>query len=166
MADVFVNTAFAQVTESAATTLTYSQVQTGISLFDKIAWKIERIEWYWGNPGGQLVSNADYMQAALTVSNKMTGLSLDDPAVIDMMEWHVNQQGTAASSQLFTLPFIRDFTDLSGGGLLMPANPVFLAAQGVSIAAAQTISARIRYTMVELKDAEYIELVQNFRFVE
>lgn len=165
MADTFVNTAFGQVTESAANTLTYSQIQTGISLFDKVAWKVERIEWYWAGRN-ELDNVADYIQMALTVSNKMTGLSLDDPAVIDMFEVHCDFAGTAANVYSYELPTLRDFTNLSGGGLLMPANPVFIAAQGVSLASAQTISARIRYTMVELKDAEYIELVQNFRFVE
>lgn len=165
MADAYVNTAFGQVVESAANTLTYSQIQTNISLFDKIAWKIERIEWYWGSQHN-LVTDADYLQAALTVSNKMTGLSLDDPAVIDLMEWHVDERGTPANVWHYEIPEIRDFVSLSGGGLLMPANPVFLAVQGTDLTGAQTVSARIRYTMVELKDAEYIELVQNYRFVE
>ena len=165
MPDKYCNTAFGQVTESAANTLTYSQIQTGIALFQKVAWKVERIEWYWGQQHN-MIASGDYMQAALVSSNKMTGLSLDDPAVLDLMEWHANLQGAAANLTTYKIPEARDFTELSGGGILIPGNPIFVAAQGTSLAAAQTISCRIRYTLIELKADDYWELVEATRFVE
>ena len=163
--DKYVNTAFAQVTESAANTLTFDQIQTGIALMQKVAWKIERIEWYWGSKH-LLVADDDYLQAALVTSNQMTGIALSDPAVVDLMEWHVDIQGTAASAQQYVIPEHREFTALSGGGLLIPANPLFICAEGSSLGVATTVSCRIRYTLIELKADEYWQLLEGTRFVQ
>lgn len=163
--DKYVNKAFAQVTESAANTLTFSQLSTGGQLFQKKAWIINRIEWFW-TARAVLAATADYLQAALTSSNKMVGLGLDDPAVIDMMEWHCLLTGTGGNLDMYEQPSIRDFTNLPGGGLIIPGYPIFIAANGASLASAQTVSARIYFTLIDLKADEYIELVEALRMVE
>ena len=161
----YVNRAFGQVVESGANTLTFSQINTGISLFSKLAWLIHRLMWH-SSARDEMTASSDYMQMALTVSNKMVGLNLNDPAVVNLWEQHVVLNGAAATMTHYTSPHAISFTDLPGKGLLIPATPLFIAAEGVSLTNAQTISVLIFYTMVELKTEDYWELVEATRMVE
>lgn len=165
MADVYSNLAYIAVTETAANTLTFSQLTTGISTFSKQAFIIHRVEWFYGDRS-DVAAEGDYFQAALVMSNKMSGIGLDDPSVVIAREWHSRVSGTPAVMFHFQVPDVDDFSDLPGGGLIIPANPIFLAAEGVSLAGAQTVNCRIRFTVKELKADEYIELVESVRMIE
>lgn len=165
MPDKYVNRAFIQTTESAAGTLTFTRLTTGVSLFGKQAFVISRIDWYF-TQYDQLVASADYLQAAITTSNKMTGLGLDDPAVVCMKEWHGQLWGTAANCGIFSSPDVEDLSSLPGGGFIVPADPIFLAVQTQSFGSAGVCSARIYFTVVDLKSDEYLELVEAVRLIE
>lgn len=163
--DVFSNRAFFDCTETAANTLTFSQVNTGVQAFSKIAWVINKIEWYWGDRGS-LVAQADHLLACISGSNKFTTISLGDPSVYAFVEWSMMSWGTAATGETIVLPTVSDYSSLPGGGLLIPGYPLFLAVEGVSLASAQHVTARVHFTMQELKADEYIELVEALRMIE
>lgn len=165
--DKFANMAFGSTTESGTTTLTFSEINTAISMHEKVAWIIHRIQWNLAYSDiNKIVAETDGIVAALTVSNKMTALNLNDPAVIDVFNLLAWKFGTPASAQLYETPFIRRFTDLPGGGLIVPPRPIYVAAQGVSVASAITAECRIFFTTRKLSTEDYWELVEARRMVE
>lgn len=164
-ADLFVNMAFGSVLESAANTLTFSEIQTGLSIFEKVAWVIHRIQYY-SYSLGLLLAEEDTIMAALVVSNKLSALDLSDPAVIDMVEWGVLYHGTPANATDLVKPMERDFTTLPGGGLIIPPRPLYVAGIGNSLASASSTYMRIFFTHKALSADEYWELVEARRMVE
>lgn len=163
--DKFPNRMWFDVTESAANTLTFGQVQTGTQTFSRMAFVIHKVEWHCGNLN-LLVANDDRITAAITGSNKMTALSLDDPAVYAFTEVIPVVYGTAADADLYFQPWMQDFTSMPGGGLIIPSYPLYIAAEGTSLASASHVSARVYFTQMELKPDEYIELSESTRMIE
>ena len=163
MADVYANVAHIKVTESGANTLTYKKLETGISLFEKMAWVIARIEYYW--LANAMSAAADGLTMAIMTSDNPTDITPDQVAVIDMTQSVRSDFGTAANGWVFDYPIIRDFSQLPGKGLIVPPNPLYLAARGLSQSAAQVLEARIYYTAVQLKGDEFWELVEARRII-
>lgn len=158
--DAFVNTAYGTVTESAAGALTFSEIQTNISIFEKIAWVISRIEWYLPPATIALIIGApDLWHMALTASNNLTALALNAAAVIDLYEW-------GAGSTNLGQPLVRDFSSLPGGGKIVAPRPLYVALLGDSMASAGSVQCRINFTSKIMTDAEYIELIDFYRIVQ
>ena len=165
--DSYANKFYGTVTESAQGTLTFSEIQTNVAIFTKLAWILHRLEWYIPEATQQLLlSPADILQMALTNSDNITALDLSAPAVVDMAELQCVDRGTAGSMHLFEVPIIRDFSNLPGGGIIMAPRPLYAACVSASIASAATVEVRGYFTQKELKADEYIELVDFYRIVE
>lgn len=119
--DAYANVAYGSVTMSAANTLTFSQIQMGVGLFDGRAMCIHRIK-YDGtsNSFRELVAATDRAVIGLTTSNRLTSIvDVSDPAVIDK----VDLLCIAANIELIRLPLISDFTMLPGGGQTRAGQP-------------------------------------------
>lgn len=164
--DNYSNKAYGSVTESAANTLTFAEIQTNVEVFSKIAWILHRIEWYISaTQMTKLAAADDIIQAALTSSNQITSLSLGNPAVIDLMELALLFSTAVAYTEVPN-PRVRDFSWMPGGGIIISPRPLYLAAKGTSLATALTISARLYFTVKELSADEYLELVDFYRIVQ
>lgn len=163
MADKYANVAHMKVVESAANTLTYKKLETGISLFEKMAWVIARIEYY--SIGAGFAAADDGLYMGIFTSNNPSAFSPEQVAIVDMTNLSRVDLGTAASGLLFSVPIIRDFASLPGGGLIVPPNPIYLGVQGVSLSNPTTLEARIYYTAVQLKGDEFWELVEARRII-
>lgn len=162
----YANKAYGAVTESAANTLTFSQIQTNISVMQKIAWIISRIEWYL-TPAqiALLVDDADAYDLALVSSNKMASLSLSDPSVIDFIQIR-KFVSTAVGWQFYVPMWSRDFSQLPGGGLLIAPNPLYVAVKGTGLATVGGVSCRVYWSQLELKPDQYLELLDFYRIVQ
>lgn len=168
--DKFANIASISVTESAANTLTFKKLETGIALFDKIAWVIHRLETYLSIPdAGLLNSDTDSLFFGLTASNTVStllnGATQTDPSIFYGGRWRRSDFGTAATAILHLAPWVIDFTNLPGGGLIVPPSPLYGAAQGSGCAAASTVIFRLYYTNLPLSPDEYWELVESRRMI-
>lgn len=163
--DKFTNVAFGEVTESAANTLTFSQIQTGVQLWNKQAWIIHQVHWH-PQDLTILEDENDSISCAIVSSNRMSVLGLSDPGVIALTEFKRVDSGVPADFQMYTLPQVQDFTEMPSGGLIVPANPIFVAAEGVSNALPFTVSARIYFSMLDLKAEEFLELVESTRMIQ
>jgi hypothetical protein len=163
--DEFPNIVYVGVTESAANTLTFQQIQTGYGSLQKTGWVVHRIEYYLTQTTIQLLLNTDdLLQLALCTSNLASSLTLQDASMIDLLEIGVSiysSVGVVFSEK----PMIRNFSDLPGGGRLVLPYPLFLAVKGTSVAAAMVAAARIFFTERELGDSEWMELVQQTRLL-
>ena len=164
--DLYSNKGYGQVTESAAGTLTFSEIRTNVSIFEKVAWILHRIEWYVSQAMYSLLMDAsDHILMALTASDSIATLGLNVPAVIDLMDT-IRIQATGVGFNDYNLPFIRDFTTLPGGGLIIAPRPLFLAVQGVSLGSAASVEARFYFTQKTLSADEYMELIDFYRIVQ
>jgi hypothetical protein len=163
--DHYANKMYGQVVESAANTLTFEEINTNISYFSRQAFVLHRLEWYPAPTSLSVLGGAgDYFECALTSSNKITMLNLDDPGVIDLLTITQNfQSGVGFFIKPF--PIIREFTDLPGGGLIINPRPLYLAVKGTSLASALTINLRAYFTVVELNSDQYVEMLDFYRIL-
>lgn len=170
MKDTYANLAYLTCTESAANTLTFAKldVATGALLGEKkYAMLIHRAEFFASSPNfwANFNSSGDRTTVALTVSNGIVGLSVAYAEVVTSFIVERLDYGAAASSMIIESPFIKDFSSFPGGGILVPADKLFLAVSSIGAAAAQTVGCRIFYTMKELKTEEYWDLVESRRML-
>jgi len=163
--DNFANKFYGKVVESAANTLTFAEIKTNVSIFEKAAWVLHRLEFYLSPTDlAKLLGGGDSLKMAFTMTDKITSLGLDSAGVIDMLELqHHNLTSVGFSDIQF--PVIRDFTGLPGGGIIIAPRPLFVAAQGVSLATAITIEVRGYFTMMALSADQYLDLVDFYRIV-
>lgn len=156
--DKYANTAYGVVTMSAANTLTFSQINMGMGIFQRTAMLLHRCLWSPTAPSlRELVAATDHLDMALVSSNRLTTISdLTDPAVIAAIR--LVAIGVAVETR--TLPIISDFTTLPGGGKLIAGNPIYVGAMTGGAAAASVVRVQLDFTFVELSDSDYLELVQ------
>jgi len=166
--DLFSNIAYAAVTMSALNTLTFSEINTGVSVHEKIAWIISRISWYPSQASIEACSaSQDFLLMSLVSNNKVDDIAdLSDPAVIDHMRIFPIPTGAAANLLMMTMPFTRDFSDLPGGGLIITPKPLYVAAESIGLAIVGVVACRIYYTVRELTTDEFWDVVQAGRIVE
>jgi hypothetical protein len=164
-ADTFANQAVITATESAANTLTFKKLETGVSLFDKVAWIIHRIEYFFFMNATNWNGADDNLSMAIVAANNLTALSLTDPNVLDLFQVSRQDYGTAASMVPGFRPTVKDFATLPGGGLITVPNPIYGAVQGSGLVAAQTVYIKFFYSVLELKVEQYWELVEARRII-
>ncbi len=163
--DSFANKMYGAVTESGANTLTFAEINTNVSVFDKAAFILHRLEWFIPSTDvDKIIAAADKITCALTSSQNTVTLGLDNPAVIDLLEVAIAVQTGVGYTQN-VMPFIRDFSNLPGGGLIIAPRPLFLAVKGTSLASAVHAECRAYFTVKSLSADEYLELVDFYRIV-
>lgn len=167
--DKFCNIAALTVTESAANTLTYTKLEFGTAVFEKVGLLLHRLELFF-NPGvADIPQTEDSGTVALTIGNSLASIltiaAYSDPAIIDKFFICNKISGTPAVQFWTTGPMIHDFSGLPGGGILVPAQPIYAAIQGLSAANPLTASLRMLFTYLPLKPEEYWELVSSRRVI-
>jgi len=157
----FSSQAVFDVTEAGANTLTFEKLETGISVYDKIGWILNRVE-LTGNPSALFNTTADTLTMALTMTNSITAaqLSANNPAIYMLRTFYRVDYGTAATAILRDATDVIDYSNLPGGGLLMLPNPMYFGLVGSGLAGAATMICRIFYTPLQLGDADYMNLIQ------
>lgn len=159
--DAYTSQAVFNVTESGANTLTFEKLETGLSIYDKIGWVISRIEYKIGGLTlAQFNGTGDTLTFALTMTNTLTALAADNPAVLFQRAIVRHDIGTAASGLLVDNTWNADYSTLPGGGLLVLPNPLYFGVVGASLAGAATIVCRIFFQALELTEQDYFNLVQ------
>lgn len=169
--DKFANMATIHLLESAAGTLTWAKLETGIALFEKVAWLISRLEFFLQTRDStNFAAEADTCLWALCASNTIAtlglGATITNPAVIYGQRIKRTDFGAAATGHLVTDPQIIDFSTMPGGGILVPPNPLYGAIQGANAPTVMEGFLRIYYTNYTLSNAdEYWELVESRRVI-
>ena len=167
MPDIYSNKAYIAVSESTVNTLTFAELATGISTFDKVGWIISRIEYFLSDATiVSLNATADSLTMGVALSNKISELSLADAAVVDVVKIKVAVMGTPATGAWSLNPIRVSFADMPGGGLIIPPRPIYLGVKAGGYSAPAEISCRIYYIQKALKTEEYWELVEATRMIE
>lgn len=162
----YANLAAVSCTQTAANTLTWKKMDTQVSLSEKIAWLINRIESHAPVTAAQFNADGDQLQFGLTRSNLITNfLDLAEPTLIFSKQLLRCDFGVAAASRHYVGPWVDDFSTLPGGGILTPATPLYLGVGSAGLVAAYTVSMRIYYTPVTLTTDQFWQLVETGRVV-
>jgi len=160
--DIYANMAYLGVLETAANTLTFAKLQIAYpSLLDrKYGLLINRCDIEFAGLSG-LDATSDAVECAITVSDGISSLSLQNPEVLireKLIRWDI---GAAASGFFFHLPITRDFSTMPGGGILVPADRLFIAVKGTTAGNAMNAYMRLYYTIIELSAEDYWQLVES-----
>lgn len=159
--DVYAQLALLSVLESAPVTLTFKKLETGVGVTEKIAWILNKVEYFIGSPTAAIFNGTDdLLLFGLSVSNGWATPSMVEETIIDLNEFSRRDFGAAASGGFMVQPIVKDLSTLPGGGILVPPNPLYLWAKGSGLAAAETVFARIWYQILEMAPQDYLELLQ------
>ena len=161
----YVNQAYLSVVESALNTLTFSKLETGVSIYEKVGWLICRLDYFINTLAADFGAEADQINYGISVMDTLPSPSLAQAAVIDMNTIVRRDFGAAASGLLRFNPVTKTFADLPGGGLLVPPNPLYIFAEGAGLAGPQTVQVRMFYTVRVLKNEDFWELVEQRRMI-
>lgn len=163
--DTYANVAAVRIIESAANTQTSAKFDFPFSIMDKMALVINRIE-YWTALLTPFAGAGDSLYLALTAAATINNIaSQNDPLVIDSHIKSLAFFGAATSGQVIDGPYVKDLSDLPGGGLLVAPNPLYAMAQGISLGAATDSWIKLYYTYTELNTDEYWQLVESRRVI-
>ncbi len=158
----FVSQAVFLVTETAANTLTFEKLETGLSVYDKIGWVVCRVEFKIRATVPALFNGTgDYLEMALTITNSITTLADDNPAVLVKKLLLRTDFGTAANAGINDTTYIYDYSNLPGGGLLTLPNPLYFGLVGTGLTGAATVTCRLFFKAIQLNDQDYFNLVQS-----
>lgn len=149
------------LTESAANTLTFEKLETGLSVYDKVGWIIQRLEWKPGATAFAMFNGSgDTLSLAVTMTNTLTSLANDNPAILFKRDFVRVDLGVAAAGSIVDTIFEQDYSTLAGGGILVLPSPLYGAIVGGGLTAAATGFIRIYFKAIELSDTDYFNLVQ------
>lgn len=162
--DMYSNILTQNVTQSSANALEFAEIDVGLNLFDKVGLLVSRIEFYNNQAHNELVANGDTLRMAVTQSNQIASISPAERSVINMLEWNVIDHGTPANATITQEPWMQNFADLPGGGILVAPKPLYFAIDSDGFTAASVGSLRMYFTIIKLKDADYFELLESRRF--
>lgn len=165
MADKYANQGFVTVTPTL-NTLSFRELATYVSVFEKKAFLINRIEYFFQMSMVQeLDAETDFIMFGLSTSKSFSSPGLSVSAIFDFNEMITVLQAAGVSSHVFHMPVVKDLSTLPGGGSLVPSRPIFLWCLSGGLAGAGSVEARIFFTVVDLKAEEYWELVEATRLV-
>lgn len=125
---------------------------------------IERIEYY---PTEDLLNDAMMGSRSFSLGfSTDPGLTLMDPMdprivdVAGMQTFLIGSTVNGLSMSYTSFPLMKDFTALSGGGILVPADRVYFGLASSGLGAAQEAMARMWFRTIELNAQGYLELLQ------
>lgn len=163
--DRYANVAAVSVTESAANTLTFGEVDFGIGLGAGVGLLIDQIDYYFSptNLSSVFSLDNDSLVFGLTTNNTLTDLEGEfaNRSVIHM--GYLMMDFVTSGMQFHRFPLTNQFFP----PLIVGTNrgKLFLGAQGISAAAAATVKARIYFRYIRLTDREYLELAEAFNLM-
>lgn len=165
--DVYANMAYLQVTETGANTLTFAQLQLANTLMtQKTALIIHRLDVFPDLNATALSATNKSLGVALTLTNKITSINdQSQPEVLFFRQYKRIDFGAAASGMIVPEPEIVDYNYMPGGGIIVPADRLYIGVAGIGAGAAQTCSMRIYYTVKELETSDYWELIEARRIM-
>jgi hypothetical protein len=166
--DQFANMAILTITESGVNTLTFKKIETGISLYEKVAWVVNRIEYLLtiGVNDATFNTDGDAVLYGLSGANNWSAPAFDEATVYDYNSLSCALTGAVVSKEWIAMPFIKDLSTMPGGGLLIPPTPFYGFLKGVGLTGATAMVARIMYTMLKMSVDQYWELVEARRPIQ
>lgn len=162
--DQFAQIGYLSVTETAANTLTFANLSVFSNVLSNQAIILHKIMYYLPVASLQeLAAASDRLRFGIAGSDSMTTPTIDDAEVYDYQEICWLTFGTAGNAVIQEMVVEQDYNNMPGGGLLVPADRIFLFAMGQSLSSATTVQVRFFFTLKSLSPQDYLELAQSMR---
>ena len=84
--DKFTNQAYLSVTESAANTLTFKKLETGVSIYQKVGWLVSRLIYSTTILGSVFTGEGQRVTFGLSVQSGLAQVGMDKEAIVDFNE--------------------------------------------------------------------------------
>ena len=163
--DTYANIAAIFIAETVAGTPAYAKFAFPFSIMDKMALLISRVE-YWYGSIGQLNTSGDTLYAGLSTSSSVVDLTnQSDPVIVDSTRLLRVDLGAAASGTIVQQPYVKDFSNLPGGGILVAPAPLYAFVNAVGAGGVVSCWVRLYYTYMELSTDDYWQLVESRRII-
>lgn len=151
-----------------AGTLSWTLLQIAQFALDapKLGLKIARVEfdiyeWIANCLSHAGAASIDTLTVGLSISNLVAAITQDRPEVVYAAS-RTCYFGTNVGVNFSVDPIIRvDFTTFPGGGILIPADKLYLGGSSDNVGTATDITARMWYTVVPLTAESYLELIEQ-----
>ena len=158
--DRFANIAAARVTESAAGTITFTEMLTGISLGQGVGMLIDQIDYYVGfGTLEDVVDLADRLHVFVGSSDDVTDPAvMTDRRILHSMGMTGVMVGAVVSLTHEYRPRVYQFFP----PLIIAAPRLYLGILGVSLASPAVADVRIYFRYVGLSPQQYLELAESF----
>lgn len=171
--DEFANIAYLSVAEINPGTLTFARLELATALMtEKQALIIHRAEFILAQGSGLLDADGQFVSAALTLTDRITDIAdLSQPEILFYVEKSRRDLSTALGAAItypdttVEVPILRDFSSLPGGGLLVPADRLYIGVNSNHGANAGSVSCRLYYTVMSLAVDQYWELIEARRIM-
>jgi len=162
--DRFANVYTADVTTSAANALTFTQLNFGLNLRDKIAVVIDQLFFYIATAViTEMTAANDRVGMAITMGDQVTDIfpgNLGDRRIIYATEFRRTDMGTAASGMLHVSPIKAEF---SPPVLVLPTR-LFFAIDTQGLASVSNVILRMHYRTVNItQQDQLIEVLETFQ---
>lgn len=159
--DRFANIAAGDVTMSAANTLTFQEILTGISLGVGVGMLIDQIDYTPTSASiRELLGNADALFAAWTTSNGVSDIAdASDRRVLHAFQEIPTIVGAVVSLAQSRWPAVYQFFP----PIIVAAPRIFVAMNTSGAAAASRLRSRMYFRFVELSAQEYLEIAETFQ---
>lgn len=163
--DKFGNVAAAYLTQTGADVDIFSSFNFPFSIMDKVGLIISRIEYIAGTLAA-LNGTTDFFSCGICCASTLADpTDTADALLVDLYRVNRIDMGAAASGMFFEQPFIKDFSSLPGGGILVPPAPLYAFVHTSGANAAMSLRLRMFYTYMNLDTADYWQLVESRRVV-
>jgi len=149
------------ITESAANTLTFEKIETGMSVYDKVGWVLGRVEIDYSGALSLFNGTGDQLYVGLVQTNTLTSsqVTSDNPAIYFLDILRRTDLGTAANGWISPSKLVNDYSHLPGGGLLLLPNPLYGAVVGSGLSGASSVTISLFVTPVDLTPDDYANLL-------
>jgi len=151
----------AEVVQVAANSMTWAEMNFGMTLRDRVGLVIDELYWYPAKAMiGEMTTTGDYFAAAISQSDSPASLSIDDRRIISIQEWVRLDFGTAAGGQLVHLPKKLSFAP----PLITLPNRLFIGLVSAGLASAGTMRLRMHFRTVPISEArQLMEILEAFQ---
>lgn len=163
--DKFAQLAALQVIQDVANTDKFTNFSFPFSIMDKVGLLIHRVEYQVGSLQ-ELVQANDTAEVGIAVAKTLADpMDVTDPMLVDYHVVIIALNGVAASGAYRDAVFIKDFSNLPGGGILVPPNPLYAFIHTAGAGGVMNVRTRMYFTYTQLADADYWQLVESRRVV-
>lgn len=159
--DMFPNVYSAAVTQSAANTLTFVQLNLGIGFRDFLGVAIDSLRFYpLAAMVNEMTTDNDRLHMAITTSDTVTDITdMSDQRVVEAWSLTRKDFGTAASAQLYTRPWLIEFAP----PILALPQRLYLGLDSAGLASAGTAQLRMHYRTVNIsQQQQLVEVLETF----
>jgi len=160
--DRFANVFTAEVTLSAANTLTFAELNFGMSLRDRMAVVIDEVYFYPNNSAMlEMTTAGDGLHMGLTISDAVTNLlDLSDRRIILAEVLFREDLGVAASGTFLRLPLKQTYSP----PLIVLPTKLYFGVDTNGLASAHTFQMRMHYRTVSItQEQQLIEILESFQ---